>query len=94
MFIMETQRTDAARIINRQEKVERVQGMALDIRAGASGLLPPLSVVAQDDATRPAVRFSVRNRSVKDRSATLFAMKLRASHQGEAGVDREAVRGR
>ena len=94
MFIMETQRTDAARIIDRQEEVERVQGMALDIRAGASGLLPPLSVVAQDDATRPAVRFSVRNRSVKDRSATLFAMKLRASHQGEAGVDREAVRGR
>jgi hypothetical protein len=36
----------------------------------------------------------VRDRAVKDRSATLFAVKLRAGDQGKAGVDREAVRGR
>ena len=94
ILVLKTQRADAARIVDRQEEVEGVQGTALDIRAGAPGLLPPFGVVAQDDAARPAVRFGVRNRAVKDGSATLFAMKLRASHQGKAGVDREAVRGR
>src|ERR1700734_1118613 len=73
ILILNTQRADAARVIDRQEEVEGVQRTALDIRAGAPGLLPPFGVVAQDDAPRPAVRFGVRNRAVKDGSTTLFA---------------------
>ncbi len=80
ILILKAQRADAARVVDRQEEVEGVQGTALDIRAGASGLLPPFGVVAQDDAARPAVRLGVRNRAVKDGSAMLFAMKLRASN--------------
>jgi hypothetical protein len=94
VLVPNTQRADAARVIDRQEEVEGVQRTALDIRTGAPNLLPPFGVVAQDDAPRPAIRFGVRNRAVKEGSTTFFAMKLWARHQGEGGVDREAVRGR
>ncbi len=64
----------------------------LNIGAGASGLLPPLGMVAQNGPARPAVRFGVRERAVKNGTATLFAMRLRACHQGKAAVNCEAVR--
>ena len=94
LLILKAQRADAARIVDSQEEVEGVQGTALDIRTGTSGFLPPFGMVTQDDAARPAVWFGVRNRALKHGSAVLFAMKLRASHEGKAGTDREAVRDR
>jgi transposase len=45
ILILKTQRADAARIVDCQEEVEGVQGTALDVRAGASGL--PSAVASQ-----------------------------------------------
>jgi len=92
VLVLKTQRADAARIVDRQQEVERVQRTALDIRAGASCFLASFGVVAQDDAARPAVRLRVRDRAVKDRSATLFAVKLRAGDQGREGWGRSRSR--
>ncbi|MGH6677980.1 MAG: hypothetical protein ACREDL_03370, partial [Bradyrhizobium sp.] len=39
ILVLKTQRTDAARIVDRQKEVERVQRKVLDIRASAPGLL-------------------------------------------------------
>jgi hypothetical protein len=50
-------------------------------------------VIAQDHAARPAVRFGIGDRAMKHGSAGLPAMKLQAGDQGQAGVNREAVRG-
>ena len=91
IFVLEAQRTHAAYVVNRQEEVEGVQGTALDIRAGASGLLSPLSVVAQDDAARPAIGLGVRDCGVKDGTTTLPAMKSPARYQWNAMVNRQSV---
>ena len=54
-LVLKTQCADATRVIDRQEEIERIQRMALNLDAGAPGFLPPLGVVAQNDTARPAV---------------------------------------
>jgi len=54
-------------------------------------VLTTLGVVALNGAAAPSIGVDVGDRTVEDRSIACLAMKLRASHERQAGLDREPI---
>ena len=68
-------------VIDRQKIIEAVQGPGVDLLAAAAGILPPLGMVALDDALSPAVRFCVGDGGIEDGAGAHLAVKLRAGNE-------------
>jgi hypothetical protein len=77
-FVLEPKGAHTARVVDLEEKVEMIQRPRLDCGASATSLLNALCVIAQDDASSPAVGFRVRDDGVEDRALSGFLVKLGA----------------
>ncbi|MBW3655798.1 MAG: hypothetical protein KY444_06805, partial [Gemmatimonadetes bacterium] len=81
-FIPQPERTDAARVVDGQEKVQRSRDRR-HIIPGAARLFSSFRVVAHDDAPGPPIGFRVGDGGVEDGALLRLAMELRANHQPE-----------
>jgi hypothetical protein len=93
-LVAETQCSDAAGIVDREEDID---GGELGRGAGvarASGFLAAFGVVAEDDTAGPAIGLGVGDDRMEERTIRGFAVKLCAAYEREVGLKWEAARRR
>ena len=90
-FILKAQRADAAGVIYRKKEVKRIEMLGLRNLSSPPHPLSALGVIAQDDATRPAVGFGIRNRGMKHGTVVNLAMELRTGDKRQSWFDGEAI---
>jgi hypothetical protein len=90
-FILKAQRADATGIIHREKKVERVEMLGFCILSSPPHPLSALGVIAQDDTTRPAVGFGIRNRGMKHGTVVNLTMELGTGDKRQSGFDSETI---
>src|SRR5471032_3321652 len=92
VFVLQAECPNAADIVDRQEIIHGIERPRFHHLARTPSLLAALGMIPLYDPLPPAIGLGVGDGRVKHRSIACLAVKLRATHQRQAGLDREAVR--
>ena len=81
ILIPEAQRTHPTAVVDREEKIDRIEPHRPRRLRRPAGTLAPLRVIAENHAPTPTIRFGVGKRRMKHRAGRHLAVKLRARDQ-------------